>query len=732
MWRNMWYTYDNNILKKNESYDPFCPNQPLHVRCHEDHSVCFPRYQACVYDFDVERKMASCTDGQHLQQCTHIQCPNMFKCPASYCIPFHKVCNGIKDCLDGSDEHICYHSKAYSARQGILYSSFRSSTISMVCPGYLKCREDNICVDQDKVCDGIVQCPESEDDEVMCASFTCPKGCRCVGDAVIICVNLGITTVPVIGFHPQAVKLLSLSNNTINITSLNIFKYTYLGRLDLDGNHLFKLPILFGLQQLYELNLEYNQFHTLSSRMFDGLTHLQVLRLRGNQIKTIENHAFIGLMKLPHLDLSAMRISSIHFYAFQGLHSLSKLNLTSNQINEVTSELFSPVKNLEYLELDRNPLEQFEENTFKNMHDLDIVKMPAYKFCCFAGNHTKCYPESDEFSSCSDLMSSRILQVAIWCLGLLSLCGNLLVIVWRILSKSQSAKSTAGLVINLALSDMLMGLYLIIIASADSYFRGKYILEQENWMKSGMCKFAGFISALSSEMSVYMLTLITAERLITFLNPFSERPISGRKTLILIGVGWATFSILCMIPIVGKPYFRENFIKNGVCLLFNITAGMQKGWWYSTFFFLTFNLISFVFVFISYISIYIHIQRSRHESRRELSQADIDLAKRFALIIITDFVCWMPIIITNYVSLGGVKVNLQVSAWMAVFLLSLNSAINPLLYTFTSSRKKDLLKDLSCLSSKGLNYSSCLSTKNSHVPSTSNGIHQPSLNMCHN
>lgn len=29
------------------------------------------------------------------------------KCPSSYCIPLHYVCNGVKDCDDGSDELSC-------------------------------------------------------------------------------------------------------------------------------------------------------------------------------------------------------------------------------------------------------------------------------------------------------------------------------------------------------------------------------------------------------------------------------------------------------------------------------------------------------------------------------------------------------------------------------------------------------------------------------------------------
>ena len=65
---------------------------------------------------------------------------------------------------------------------------------------------------------------------------------------------------------------------------------------------------------------------------------------------------------------------------------------------------------------------------------------------------------------------------------------------------------------------------------------------------------------------------------------------------------------------------------------------------------------------------------------------DSTLAKRMMFIILTDFACWFPVIIINILALTG---NLydpteQVYAWIAVFVLPINSSINPLLYTFST------------------------------------------------
>ena len=95
-----------------------------------------------------------------------------------------------------------------------------------------------------------------------------------------------------------------------------------------------------------------------------------------------------------------------------------------------------------------------------------------FRFCCLARHVETCYPAPDdlEFSSCEDLMSNAILRVCIWVLGVVALVGNITVILWR--TKYRIAnKVHSFLIINLALGDLLMGIYLLIIAGVDAYYR---------------------------------------------------------------------------------------------------------------------------------------------------------------------------------------------------------------------------------------------------------------------
>ncbi|KAH9503358.1 hypothetical protein Btru_072809 [Bulinus truncatus] len=69
----------------------------------------------------------------------------------------------------------------------------------------------------------------------------------------------------------------------------------------------------------------------------------------------------------------------------------------------------------------------------------------------------------------------------------------------------------------------------------------------------------------------------------------------------------------------------------------------------------------------------------RHCSERRLQE--INIAKKLALVALTDFLCWFPIGIMGILSVNGQEFDREVYAWMAVFVLPVNSAVNPMIYT---------------------------------------------------
>ena len=110
-----------------------------------------------------------------------------------------------------------------------------------------------------------------------------------------------------------------------------------------------------------------------------------------------------------------------------------------------------------------------------------LRKLDRFIPCCYARKSVKgmeCESPVDEFSSCDDLMKNKALHICIWILGILAFLGNLLVIIWRIIDEGEN-KVHCFLLTNLAVADMIMGVYLLAIAIMDLRWQGEYFKHDE-------------------------------------------------------------------------------------------------------------------------------------------------------------------------------------------------------------------------------------------------------------
>ncbi|CAH1397967.1 unnamed protein product [Nezara viridula] len=76
---------------------------------------------------------------------------------------------------------------------------------------------------------------------------------------------------------------------------------------------------------------------------------------------------------------------------------------------------------------------------------------------------------------------------------------------------------------------------------------------------------------------------------------------------------------------------------------------------------------------------------TQHAVNKDRRASESSMAWRMTLLVATDAACWVPIIILGVVSLAGFTVPPQVFAWVAVFILPLNAAVNPVLYTLSTA-----------------------------------------------
>ena len=631
--------------------------------CGEYSSKCYPRQHVCIKDTNNIDGGLYCSMEEGLNiNCTDFECPGLFKCRNDYCLHLQHVCDGEWNCKTGEDEKNCES------------HSFCSN-------GALWC--DNKCISQELVCDGNRDCATG-DDEALCSQRICPPGCTCFSDA-ISCLRLFLRSMPVIDDN---VKAIFFSGNRLTLEPFKSRRFQYLYVLDLSYNRISSIEHNDFLQMgsLVALSLRGNDIQVIEQDTFVGLYLLRQLDLRDNLLTTLRECSFCGMDYIYTLDLSGQHLEALHEYAFQ-FSAVRHLNLSHNSIETLSENVFSFAFHLEFIDLRFNKLRDINPEAFKQITSPYTLHTDGYKVCCMATTAELCTPPGDVYSTCKDLMADASLRIGVWVLGLATIKFNIAVLVYR--HKKEDSTPLSFLIQHLGLSDMLMGFYLLIIAGADAYYRGVYAVNDDHWRASVLCKMAGFLSMLSSEMSMMLLVFITADR-VSVLG-LGRGGLSGRESRFVTLVGWILCATLSILPIMDLSYFGNGelnsdgspsaYIKHGVCFLFNFTDGKVPGWEFATFVFIFCNMLALTFVIVGYSYTIVSIVR-----RTGCGGGDeLKVASKIACVIISDCFCWTPPLVMGIMSLLGLDINPEVAKWVAVFVFPINSALNPILYTFTGA-----------------------------------------------
>ena len=328
-------------------------------------------------------------------------------------------------------------------------------------------------------------------------------------------------------------------------------------------------------------------------------------------------------------------------------------------------------------------------------------KLDGFIHCCYASAAVpgvRCDSPGNEFSSCDDLMKSGGLRACLWILGTLAFLGNISVILWRT-TLGRDNRVHSFLLTNLAFSDLFMGIYLLIIAIKDAQWQGEYFKHDIDWRESFVCQLAGVLSMLSSEVSVLMLTLITTDRLICIVFPFSRARLTWTKAYASCGLVWMFGCVISGLPMTGLEYFKneknraEFYGRSAVCLPLQLSESKPAGWEYSVSFFLAMNLAAFVFILVAYMVIFWTVKKSSGSIRSTKMSQDAAMARKLVFILLTDFCCWMPVIVIGILSLTGNFYDPGKTAYViiAIFVLPVNSSINPILYTFSNTNVRQAI-----------------------------------------
>ncbi|XP_050448592.1 relaxin receptor 1 isoform X2 [Cataglyphis hispanica] len=474
---------------------------------------------------------------------------------------------------------------------------------------------------------------------------------------------------------------------TANFSDLENSTTVYL--IDLSKNMLtestLKLP---QLPTLGEIILDGNRFESITEDLFAGCPALKSLSMEDNSITNINENAFRNLQQLVELNLAYNRIVMIPSNVFQPVNNLSKLLIGYNPIVELPMTLFNPLNNLRSLGVEDINMDNMEKNAFDIFPKLDFVYFKKFHYCMtYAPKVQKCRPISDGVSSTSHLLSKSLLRAAVWSISCVTCLGNSLVLWGRFTAKDEN-RVLSIIIRNLAVSDMLMGIYLFIIAIEDARFRDNYQQEASTWMSSWSCTLLGALAMMSSEVSVFILSFMSVERFILIAAPLKgHRTMTFQAASSSMIVIWIIGFILALMPVIHWRSSTRYYGVNGMCFPLHIDDPYLIGWEYSAFIFLGLNLLGLMIIGYVYAAMFASIWRTRHAT--PLSVGDSEFALRFFLIVLTDAACWAPIIGLKILAMMNYPVPPDLHAWVVIFILPVNSAINPLLYTFTTPKFRE-------------------------------------------
>ena len=183
-------------------------------------------------------------------------------------------------------------------------------------------------------------------------------------------------------------------------------------------------------------------------------------------------------------------------------------------MEELKKNAFEGLEKVRYLHIQNNKLSA-SKTMFQGLCSLEWLQTDSYIICCARPqtvDSSNCISPRDSISSCEQLISVGFLAQMIWYMAFFSVTGNLYVMYFRVKEKHKGNTSYGTFVLNLSISDFLMGVYLFIIAIADMEYRNIYGFNDSRWRSSVICTIAGLLATTSSEASVLFIFLITIER----------------------------------------------------------------------------------------------------------------------------------------------------------------------------------------------------------------------------
>ena len=579
---------------------------------------------------------------------THYRCTKEW----FYCLPIYTRCNGVFDCVFREDERDCE---------------------GWTCPGLYRCRDSTVCVHADHMCDGWPQCPQ-RDDEWLC-DMTCPAQCLCQGHAFLC---------PQPFFAHGFPELRYLDARGSGMTPFDLKNNTYIMRLSLARCSITFLPDV-KFPNLLFLDLGHNKLTSLVMNVFMNMPNVHTLILKWNPLISITTSSARLLWTVRIIDVSGTHLDVLDSDFLLYFPRIQQMNMSFLGKQSVDSRGLQKVSHLTELDIRGTIIKGPVTKLFPGLKNLNKLYASSYRYCCKEVlpkiiPPPSCVAPEHFLSSCEDMLQCKLCTFSLWCVAFLAGLGNLACFAAYYMKSLITIPYEGSAIVfmaSLQCADFCMGIYASVIVAAQGTLHGQYVQFEDTWTKSVLCNVAGFLSLLSCEVSVLVIFLFTLNHVTIPCSPLTTYWFSKESAAVACGVTWFVGILLASLPLLPALSHWGRYDQTAVCSLFlqdRDDASQQR---YSIDAIHALNALICVVVSVFQVIIYEETPQHRLlvDQNRHPVYTSVDLLRKMAAIKATG---WITAITASVLVVAGVA-ELQVNVFMAVMVLPLNSAVNPVL-----------------------------------------------------
>lgn len=287
--------------------------------------------------------------------------------------------------------------------------------------------------------------------------------------------------------------------------------------------------------------------------------------------------------------------------------------------------------------------DRIDFDALNRLPNLLYTVFDKFHYCSWAPNVIKCNPHSDGVSSLTNLLENPALRYSAWMMAVLTCLGNVLVLWVRCTFRDEN-KTVSTVIRNLAIADLFMGVYLLVISVQDIRYRDVYHKEANTWLASWTCVATGIVAMVSSEVSLLILAFMSMDRFLVIADPFNaQHRVTCRRMAAPLIIIWLLGTTIAVVPAI---YYRSSSkfygMYSGTCFPLHLDELYPVGWQYSAFLFFGVNLFLLVVMVTLYSGLLYSIRRTSRAT--PLPFKDCEITIRFFFIVLTSASCWASII----------------------------------------------------------------------------------------